>query len=386
MILLAIPLGLLALWFLTTASALNSQNQAQANKDFWTQVAGWFVSPIAWTIKESVFYAKVVAKWMWPGLKFAEQKVAGYFIGLSMYDLWNGRQRHRVIHALSNVQAWADKVLRREITNESRALSRADIAHWFTTKAPTKPQRRINTHDVDVEFQRLIEANFGRELTRKYPKWEWDPSQWKKYLGILPALGGAVVTQPHQAPQPQPQPKPKPSPNPADNPTTQPTTLPHTDDHPNPDPGTQVIPGVIAGKDKWARGQIVQLKRRETSRWRHLGPLALLALTPIAIQTLIGLLECKNVQRGLKKFCGMPGHLFNDFLALLADFFILTNICTILPWLEEGFNLIEPAIAEVTAGAAAIACSNNYARPAALRVPALRLPPSPSRLPVLQLP
>lgn len=386
MVLLAIPLGLLALWFLTTASALNSQNQAQANKDFWTQVAGWFVSPITWTIKESVFYAKVIAKWMWPGLKFAEKKVAGYFIGLSMYDLYNGRQRHRMIVALSNVQAWADKVLRREVTNESAALSRAWTIRHFNTAAPTKPQRRISQKDADAAFASLIAANFPKQLDKNFPKWDWDPNQWKKWLGVLPALGGAVVTRPHQAPQPQPQPNPKPSPNPAENPATQPTTLPHTDDNPNPEPGTQVVPGVVPGKDKWARGQIVQLKKRENDRWKHLGPLALLAMTPFALKTLIGLLECKNVGRSLKKFCGAPGHLVDDFLALLADFFILTNICTILPWLEQGFNLIEPAIAEVTAGAAAIACSDGYDKPAALRVPTLHLPPSPSRLPVLQLP
>lgn len=346
MVLLAIPLGILALWFLTTATALNSQNEAQSHKEFWSWLAAAAISPLTWALKESVFYAKVIAKWMWPGLKFAEKKVAGYFIGLSMYDLYNGRQRHRAIVALSNVQSWADKVLRREITNESRALARADISHWFTTKAPTKPQRRITTKDVDVEFQRLIEANFGRELNKNFPKWDWDPGQWKKWLGVLPALGGAVVTQPHQAPQPQPQPNPKPSPNPAENPATQPTTLPHTDDNPNPDPGTQVVPGVISGKDKWARGQIVQLKKRENHRWSHLGPLALLALTPLAIKTLIGLLECKNIQRLRKPFCSMPSEFVNFLLGIAAAALTAVELCNIaqaaatiaeasLPALEE---------------------------------------------------
>lgn len=383
---LAVGFGIVCLAMLTTGQALNSQNDAQANQDFWKWLASSALLPFVWATKESVHYAKVLAKWMYPGLKFAEVRVASYFGGISKYGLYHANQTHRTTVALLNTAKYVTGPWAVKEAQKAKAATEATISHLFQTKAPTGPQRKISQHDADIAFQKLIDANFTKHLKQDFPKFDWDPGRWRKFLGVLPALGGAVVTQPHQPPQPQPVPKTKPSPNPADNPTTQPTTLPHTDDNPNPDPGTQVVPGVISGKDKYARGQIAQLKKRETSRWKHLGPLALLALGPVAIHTLIGLVECKNIQRNLKRFCGAPSHIFDDLLALFADFFILTNICTILPWLEAGFNVIEPAIAEVTAGAAAVACSNGYDRPAELRVPTLHLPPKPARLPVLQLP
>lgn len=386
MVLVLVPIGIMALWFFAYGSALTSQNQSTAHTNWLGWVLHQVAVPFKVTINLAVQLSKTIAHWMWPALNYAEKQLSGYFTGLSKFGLYHANQAHRTIVALNNTLAYVTGPWALTQAAKAKAATEATVAHYFQTKAPTLPQRRITQKDVDIEFQRLIEANFAKQLGDKFPKWDWDPSQWKKWLGVLPALGGAVVTQPRQAPQPQPAPNPKPSPNPAENPATQPTTLPHTDDNPNPDPGTQVVPGVVSGKDKWARGQIVQLKKRENHRWSHLGPLALLALTPLAIKTLIGLVECKNVGRSLKKFCGAPGHLVDDFLALLADFFILTNICTILPWLEQGFNLIEPAIAEVTAGAAAIACSDGYDKPAALRVPTLHLPPSPSRLPVLNLP
>lgn len=346
MVLVLVPIGIFALWFFAYGSALTSQNQAQSHTNWLGWVLHQVSIPFVTTLKLSVQLAKTIAHFMWPALNYAEKQVAGYFTGLSKYGLYHANQSHRTIVALNNTLAYVTGPWAVKEAAKAKKATEATISHLFQTKAPPLPQRRITQKDVDAEFQKLIDANFAKQLNDKFPKWDWDPSQWKKWLGVLPALGGAVVTQPHQAPQPQPAPNPKPSPNPADNPTTQPTTLPHTDDNPNPEPGTQVIPGVVAGKDKWARGQIVQLKKRENHRWSHLGPLALLALTPLAIKTLIGLLECKNVQRLRKPFCSMPSEFVSWLLGAAVAAMTAIELCNIaqaaaklteeaLPALEE---------------------------------------------------
>lgn len=346
MVLVLVPIGIMALWFFAYGSALTSQNQSTAHTNWLGWVLHQVAVPFKVTINLAVQLSKTIAHWMWPALNYAEKQLSGYFTGLSKFGLYHANQAHRTIVALNNTLAYVTGPWALTQAAKAKAATEATVAHYFQTKAPTLPQRRITQKDVDIEFQRLIETNFAKQLGDKFPKWDWDPSQWKKWLGVLPALGGAVVTQPRQAPQPQPAPNPKPSPNPAENPATQPTTLPHTDDNPNPDPGVQVVPGVIPGKDKWARGQIVQLKKRENHRWSHLGPLALLALTPVAIKTLIGLLECRNVQRLRKPFCSMPSEFVNLLLGLAVAAMTVVELCQIaqaaaaltraaLPALEE---------------------------------------------------
>ena len=50
----------------------------------------------------------------------------------------------------------------------------------------------------------MIAANFAKELNENFPQFDWDPGQWKKWLGVLPALGGAVVTTPKPKPPDRP--------------------------------------------------------------------------------------------------------------------------------------------------------------------------------------
>ena len=100
----------------------------------------------------------------------------------------------------------------------------------------------------------------------------------------------------------------------------------------------------------------------------------------------LGWLRCSNVKKIGSQLCGMPTGLFESLLALVTDFLVLTNICTVIPILEQGFEVVEPAIAELTSGAAALLCAGRYPGPPALGVPALKLPASPVGLPALQLP
>lgn len=338
----------------------------------------------------SVFDVKRLDTWiahhMASAFNYTATRGTKWFAHVGQAYKYNRDNAYRQTAALFNTLAYITGKWGPEQALRATAETKALVSHLAGTKAPTPPQRRITQHDADIAFQKLIDANFGKKLTEKFPKWEWDPSKWRKWLGVLPGLAPALTPhgQPGVVPKPIPQPRPAPGQDPATRPS--PGQDPHTDDSPNPDPGTHQVPSVAPGVDKWSRRQIHFLQKRHVSLLHRLGPLAFMALPVGGALLLQTLIRCKNFKRGLPKFCAAPSHLIDDFLALLTDFFILSNICTILPWLEQGFNLIEPAIAEVTAGAAAIACSDGYDKPIALRVPALHLPPSPSRLPVLQLP
>lgn len=384
--LVIIPIGLFAIWYFAYGQALLSQNTAQAHSSW----LGWLVNQVKATvaadIQQVVQLSKFIAHYMFPALEFAEKKVAAWFAANSTIIEWQGNHAHRTAKAVFNVADWANKDLRREIVERAKAEAANEVGKNALTKVPPVPQRRLTQRQVDIEFQRLIEGNFTRELAKHDPKFDWDPKQWRKYLGILPALGGAVVHPHPTTPQIVPQPQPQPGTGTVPIGPPQPATLPHTDDQPNPDPGTQVVPGVVSGKDKWARGQVVKLNKKQTSILNHLGPLAFLTIPLAGITTLIGLLECKNFSRFLPKFCSMPTNLLSDLLALITDFLILTNICTVLPWIEDAANEVLPFLTEFTTGAAALACSGGRQISPTLTVPTLQLPPSTGTLPALQLP
>lgn len=74
-----------------------------------------------------------------------------------------------------------------------------------------------------------------------------------------------------------------------------------------------------------------------------------------------------------RSLCGLPGHFLTDLFGLLADFFVLENICTVLPWVEDAGSAIgAPLIATLTEVGAGL-CDVNHAAPGRMSVPALYL-------------
>ena len=47
-----------------------------------------------------------------------------------------------------------------------------------------------------------------------------------------------------------------------------------------------------------------------------------------------------NIGKLMRRICGMPAHWFNDLLGLLADFYVLENLCDVLPWVEAAASSI----------------------------------------------
>jgi hypothetical protein len=80
------------------------------------------------------------------------------------------------------------------------------------------------------------------------------------------------------------------------------------------------------------------------------------------------------IARLARSMCGLPGHFLNDVFGLLADFFVLENICTVLPWVEDAGSAVgAPLIAGLTEIGAGL-CAPEAGRPGTLAVPALYLP------------
>lgn len=77
--------------------------------------------------------------------------------------------------------------------------------------------------------------------------------------------------------------------------------------------------------------------------------------------------------RFARTLCGMPSNLLNDFLGLLADFVILENICTVLPWLESAASEIGTPFVEVLTEVGAGLCRGSKA-PGVLRGPKPSVP------------
>jgi hypothetical protein len=119
---------------------------------------------------------------------------------------------------------------------------------------------------------------------------------------------------------------------------------------------------------------ISQLKKRisRAEAWTAAGALS------IAMANVLGLpnprcLRDGPIGRVSRRLCGMPSNFLNDILGLLADFFILENICTVLPWVETAASEIGAPLVEVLTEVGAGLCHGAHA-PGALRGPRASVP------------
>ena len=86
-----------------------------------------------------------------------------------------------------------------------------------------------------------------------------------------------------------------------------------------------------------------------------------------------GWIRCPGVGRVGNAVCGLPANLLDDLLGLLADYFILTNICDLLPILETVASDVGTPLVEALTAVGAGLCSGAEKAPP-LGLPALILP------------
>lgn len=141
--------------------------------------------------------------------------------------------------------------------------------------------------------------------------------------------------------------------------------------------GRYPIPGTLGGAVGAGVG-ITGSEARTNARLRRLEKLLGVSGMTAAMALVLGLplgrmLKCNHF-KALKRLpaCG-PGSLLAGLAGLFADILAFSAICQLLPVMEKGLELVEPAIVSFTSGAAAKLCSGNYKKPAAVAVPALRL-------------
>lgn len=82
-----------------------------------------------------------------------------------------------------------------------------------------------------------------------------------------------------------------------------------------------------------------------------------------------------NVGRIARGICGMPLRWFNDVLALLTDFFVLTEICEVIGWLEAGFGVVANELTAFVSETGMALCHGDYDAPGKLQPPTLYTPP-----------
>lgn len=70
-----------------------------------------------------------------------------------------------------------------------------------------------------------------------------------------------------------------------------------------------------------------------------------------------------NVGRTARVLCGIPAHLLEDLLGLVADFIIIADICEVVGWLEEGLKVIEPELTALVVAADMALCHGDYDPP-----------------------
>ncbi len=118
--------------------------------------------------------------------------------------------------------------------------------------------------------------------------------------------------------------------------------------------------------------------------WIRAHPLVLAESAAVAVVTAalgrLGLrwLRCSKWSKLGPRVCGLPTSLFEDLLGLVADFFFLTNVCEVIPWLEAAFSTVAAPLVEALTYAGAGLCDPGASAPELLPAPTLHLPARPS--------
>lgn len=87
-----------------------------------------------------------------------------------------------------------------------------------------------------------------------------------------------------------------------------------------------------------------------------------------------------NVGRTARALCGIPSHMLEDLLALVADFAVLSGICRVLPWLEAGVSEVaEPMVVALTEVGAGLCSPASSIAPPLPKI-TLYLPPTAASL------
>jgi hypothetical protein len=140
---------------------------------------------------------------------------------------------------------------------------------------------------------------------------------------------------------------------------------------------TDAVAGTLPHSVTWPswRGYTMKQLRR---LWRERNYILGATGAAVIVARAIGGVTPRCVKKGpigkvARALCGIPTHLLNDLLGILADVWILQNVCVLLPYLETAAKDIgTPLVAGLTEVGAGL-CKGNKA-PAALVGPMPSIP------------
>lgn len=234
------------------------------------------------------------------------QEIVGYW---SLY--WPIALVHEVKHLTSRtipraIDARTAPLARRIDTAEAEAKSAAGKAHSVTKYVTTQPGTKVITKVERVAMPHARE-------------WDWLNKHWKALTAAV--LGAAAL------------------------------------------PGVIDIPHVPSLPVPFGR-TVKQLRRR-------LGRVeALLGVTAFAavLASVLGVTaKCVRpggpIGRTARALCGAPVHLLEDFLSLLADIWVLDNICVLIPLLEEAASVVAIPLVDALTTVSAGLCKGSIGKP-----------------------
>jgi hypothetical protein len=108
---------------------------------------------------------------------------------------------------------------------------------------------------------------------------------------------------------------------------------------------------------------------------------ALLGATAMAaaMANVLGLRNPNCLRKGplgkvSRALCGLSANALNDVLGLLVDVLVISEICEVIPLMEQGFNVIAEPLAGLIGEAGAALCGGDFDAPPELAIRALSLP------------
>lgn len=122
------------------------------------------------------------------------------------------------------------------------------------------------------------------------------------------------------------------------------------------------------------RKRLRKLEADTTKLWKLLGVAGAAALIARALQINVRCVTRGPLGKVARRLCGISATALEDLLGLIADVVIVTEICEVIPYLEQGLNVIAGPLSNLIGEAGAALCGDDFDPPPRLSVPALSLP------------
>lgn len=119
--------------------------------------------------------------------------------------------------------------------------------------------------------------------------------------------------------------------------------------------GVRARVGAVERWERTAKKEITRLDHKVAAK--AFAAAVVTALTARGLGCLFG----RNGRKAVGSLCKMPFHWLDEILGLLVDFYALTHICQVIPWLERGFEAVAAPMIEELGAVGAGLCNKDYA-------------------------